>query len=190
MKKVIILVAALSLLTAGLAFAQIAGGPHDLQSGPQAVSGVDQKCKPCHVPHNPVALSPPLWNHSNSAPSYELYSSGTIDGTIYGPATGPESAACMGCHDGTVALDAYTGRTATDTISGTANIGTNLRDDHPVGVYYENIAELKPASGLAVTLYNTRVECASCHNVHEYVNSPFLRMTLTSSALCLNCHNK
>jgi predicted CXXCH cytochrome family protein len=192
MKKVIILVAALSLLTAGVAFAELATGPHDLQSGDQSVSGVTQKCKPCHVPHNPNALSPPLWNHSNAATGgYTIYSSATIDGATGQP--GAESAACMGCHDGTVALDAFGGGTPSQTITGGANIGTNLRDDHPVGITYDTSADdaLKAIAGLNVTLFaGDKVECGSCHDVHDYSNVPFLRMTLTSSVLCLDCHNK
>lgn len=34
------------------------------------------------------------------------------------------------------------------------------------------------------------LECSSCHSVHNYDNSPFLRYTMTRSALCLGCHNK
>ena len=37
---------------------------------------------------------------------------------------------------------------------------------------------------------NAQVECASCHDVHDNTNVPFLRMTNTGSALCLACHTK
>lgn len=191
MKKVIILVAAFSLLMAGVAFAGLAGGPHDLQSGSYSISGVSQKCQPCHVPHNPVSLAPPLWNHSNSVATYEIYDSATIDGATGAP--GAESMSCMGCHDGTVALDAYVGGSTSVTLTGSAMLGTNLRDDHPVGIVYDTTADLAlfDLDGVdEIPLYNNKVECASCHNVHDYDNSPFLRMSITSSALCLACHNK
>lgn len=34
------------------------------------------------------------------------------------------------------------------------------------------------------------LECGSCHAVHDSLNSPFLRYTLSGSQLCLGCHNK
>lgn len=34
------------------------------------------------------------------------------------------------------------------------------------------------------------LECGSCHAVHDNSNAPFLRYTMTKSALCLGCHNK
>lgn len=37
---------------------------------------------------------------------------------------------------------------------------------------------------------NRMLECGSCHAVHDSANSPFLRYTMTGSALCLGCHNK
>ena len=41
----------------------------------------------------------------------------------------------------------------------------------------------------SITVKNS-VECSSCHSVHNYDNSPFLRATMAASALCLGCHNK
>lgn len=38
---------------------------------------------------------------------------------------------------------------------------------------------------------NTRsLECGSCHAVHDSQYSPFLRVTLAGSVICLGCHNK
>lgn len=34
------------------------------------------------------------------------------------------------------------------------------------------------------------LECGSCHSVHDFTISPFLRATMDKSALCLGCHNK
>lgn len=41
-----------------------------------------------------------------------------------------------------------------------------------------------------VKLYGGKVECPSCHNVHNPSNRPFLRKTNTNDALCLTCHIK
>jgi predicted CXXCH cytochrome family protein len=51
------------------------------------------------------------------------------------------------------------------------------------------------AAATGFQVYNnsrgTRVlECSSCHGVHNYDNSPFLRYTMAGSGLCLGCHNK
>ena len=37
---------------------------------------------------------------------------------------------------------------------------------------------------------NQSLECGSCHSVHDFTISPFLRATMNKSALCLGCHNK
>ena len=39
-----------------------------------------------------------------------------------------------------------------------------------------------------VKLYDNRVECATCHNVHNPDNEPFLRVR--SDVLCQTCHLK
>jgi predicted CXXCH cytochrome family protein len=39
-----------------------------------------------------------------------------------------------------------------------------------------------------VKLYEGRVECATCHNVHNPDNEPFLR--IRSDFLCQTCHIK
>jgi predicted CXXCH cytochrome family protein len=190
MKKVLILVAAFSLLLAGVSFAGLSGGAHDLYTGNQKVSGITQICEPCHVPHNPLSTSPPLWNHTDStAAGYTLYSSQTLNGTTSTPAA--QSLSCMGCHDGTVGLDSYGGVTGTYSITSTsANLGVNLADDHPVGITYDTAGDDALYASGTTYLYASEVECASCHDVHEYTNTPFLRASLTGSAICLLCHNK
>jgi predicted CXXCH cytochrome family protein len=37
---------------------------------------------------------------------------------------------------------------------------------------------------------NFSLECSSCHAVHDDFYAPFLRSTMTGSALCLGCHRK
>jgi len=99
---------------------------------------------------------------------------------------------------------------AVDTIPSSSNayLGTDLRNDHPVNFTYtisEAVSDetLHPSSGggsvtfngETVRLYNGTVQCASCHDPHkDYVTSaeftPFLRVTISGSKLCLTCHNK
>jgi predicted CXXCH cytochrome family protein len=53
---------------------------------------------------------------------------------------------------------------------------------------------VSPASASQVVsgipLFAGKLECASCHTVHDNSNVPFLRADNTGSALCLKCHNK
>lgn len=76
--------------------------------------------------------------------------------------------------------------------------GTDLRNDHPIFMTYPTAAQdpkfnLPPnlAKGWPqVPLYNGKVECATCHNVHDPGIVPFLRMSNAASQLCVVCHQK
>ena len=126
---------------------------------------------------------------------------------------------CMSCHDGTVAVnalwkaptDAPVGSTrnatgtavlnASNQIASTAGgyIGTDLSNDHPVNFTYDAALigqdkALQPvatvvAAGLPL-FTGSSVQCATCHNVHDNTNVPFLRMSNAASALCTTCHIK
>ena len=168
--------------------AGITGSKHDLSGKGW---GTTELCIFCHTPHKAAASTyGPLWNHAVSVATYQLYGGGvTGKGTTVNQ-PGPASASCLSCHDGTVAVDAFGGATGNDAtkITGDALIGTDLRDDHPIGVAYTVSSSYKSPTN--AKLYNSRVECASCHDVHDYTNDPFLRMSNSGSALCLDCHNK
>lgn len=77
-------------------------------------------------------------------------------------------------------------------------LGTDLSNDHPIGMIYPTPAmdnELRtppsPIDGWAdVPLFSGRVECSSCHAVHDPTIVPFLRRPMAGSGLCLNCHIK
>lgn len=182
------------------AYAQIAGTKHDLSTKGW---GSDQVCIFCHTPHNgTTGLSAPLWNHALSAvSSYQIYDS-SVSSTLNAVTGQPSgiSKLCLSCHDGTVALDSFGTRVGTSFISGLANLGTDLRQDHPISFTYN--ATLATTDGALVTpssatevvagvpLFNAKLECASCHNVHNNTHSPFLRTSNAGSALCLKCHVK
>jgi predicted CXXCH cytochrome family protein len=92
--------------------------------------------------------------------------------------------------------------------SGGANIGgnyagnpnvNNLSDDHPVSILYDNNvftlsqSRLKDPSTLTnLPLFGNRVECSTCHDVHNNSGGlpKLLRVTPSRSQLCLSCHNK
>lgn len=196
----------LSLLIAQTGYTQnISGSKHDFSANGW---GSTEICIFCHAPHNGTAsYDAPLWNHGVTTATYTLYSSSTLDA---GPMAQPSgnSKLCLSCHDGTVAVDSYGGATGTNFIPVAGLLGTDLSNDHPVGFSYNTSLSTSdgelhnPAtvnSGLGSTIAldllfgagNDQLECASCHDVHNFANNgKFLRKANTASALCLTCHNK
>lgn len=191
------LILAGALLCVGMAGAAgITGTAHDLSGRGW---GSNQICIFCHSPHNAAATQlVPLWNHGSTTATFTAYSSSSLNAVPGQPSN--NSKACLSCHDGTVALDTYGTRTGTNMITGGALLGTDLSNDHPISFTYD--AALATADGGLVTptsaslvvtgipLYSSKLECASCHNVHDNANGDFLRASNAASALCLKCHVK
>ena len=143
-----------------------------------------------------------------------MYGSDTMD-MIQSTSPHEGSLICLSCHDGTIAVNSLNnlpgpqgaglygtpggtgldgaGRIAT---SSHAFVGTDLRDDHPVGILYDSNRDnnfyAKTGDGQSYPdrllddgLY---VECTSCHNPHNNTYSNFLVESNESSVLCLRCH--
>ena len=167
-----------------------------------------------------AASQDPLWNHTATATAvFGVYTSTTMNATpapaeIGGAALGTQSVSllCMSCHDGTVSvlsmynapnsgagtILAIAGRiNATGQIISPANMGIVLTDDHPVNFNYD-AALVTADPGLravntlpaTVPLFAGKVQCATCHDVHNPLNAPFLTISNTASALCTTCHIK
>lgn len=228
MKKTVLALSALALVAAASsAFAgSIVNSKHDLASTNASYStyiagNTDQTCVFCHTPHNSRETRA-LWNRIGDATgagavaNFKLYTSGVIaeaadwfaSGTKGTMAAGSSSLLCMTCHDGVTSMNSLqnppltTAADNADLITGAANLGVNLTNDHPIGISYTK-AKAANASGFIAAPLTTKVsliggdlvECASCHNVHDpgtvaAGTSPFLRSTNTSSALCVACHVK
>jgi len=207
MKKLLVFFVC-ALLSTGL-FALITGSAHDF-SGYGWSGG--EICAPCHTPHNAVVPQLiPLWNHTTAAGPWSPYvdtGTGTLNAVVGQPAG--VSRACLSCHDGSVAVDAFggaAGGTMIGTINANADFGTDLTNDHPISFTYDTAlatadGELHDpatqASSLGGTiatdmLFAGTLECASCHDVHNTTAvplTPLLRITNAGSVLCLTCHNK
>jgi len=94
---------------------------------------------------------------------------------------------CERCHP-----EYYSGR------EGNYRLGTDLSDDHPISMTYPTPAQdsnfnipsdLQDGWGAGdVRLVDGKVECVSCHNVHDPSIPPFLVKSNAGSALCLKCH--
>jgi hypothetical protein len=222
--KSMILKSALSLgLTLGCISAgagTIVGSAHDFSTGANAAWSGGQICVACHAPHGAMSIADaPLWNHTLSTATYTVYTSttGTLNATVGQP--GSSSKLCLSCHDGTVAVNSFGGVTGTTNISAANNLTTNLTNSHPIGFTYD--AALVTADGAlapittAVTigtgtktkagtiasnmLYAGKVECASCHDVHNtFTAAPpatgasarLTKVSMAASALCTTCHIK
>jgi predicted CXXCH cytochrome family protein len=190
------MLAAVVVWSGALYAAGITGTDHDLSGRGW---GSNQICIFCHTPHNASATQlVPLWNHATTAATFTLYTSSTLNATLAQPSG--NSKACLSCHDGTVAIDTYGTRIGTNIITGGALLGTNLTNDHPISFTYDGTLAttdgglVTPASAsLAVAgipLYSSKLECGSCHNVHDNTNGAFLRVSNAGSELCLKCHTK
>jgi predicted CXXCH cytochrome family protein len=71
----------------------------------------------------------------------------------------------------------------------------DLSNDHPVSFPWSATngipGLIKPTSGpLRLFGLAERMECSTCHNVHDPSIPPFLAMSNTNSAMCQACHNK
>ncbi len=179
--------------------------------------GANRVCVFCHTVHN-GGTEAPLWNHeTNTGQSYQLYTSNSLD---MGPVVLHDgSFVCLSCHDGTIAinsLNALAGATGAPPYtygtpggsgldgsgklltSADGHVGTDLTDDHPVGITYDQSKDLDfvPKTGNP-SLYPDKllsqglfVECSSCHDPHNNTNSYFLVEPNTNSDLCTRCHIK
>ncbi len=199
MKKLFVLLATLLFIMAFIpaAFAAISGTAHDLSTS----TSDKQLCVVCHTPHNgSIGVDAPLWNHALTAQNFTMYTSTTLDATM--PADGPMpdgiSKLCLSCHDGVTGILDYGDNTGSSPMAGDSALGVDLTNDHPVSFVYDTALAtadgdlFDPAATPAVAelLFGGQVECASCHDVHDDTNSPFLRMSNANSSLCLTCHNK
>ncbi len=185
--------------------AQISGSAHDFSN--KIWNPSHETCVVCHTPHNAVTgIDAPLWNHELTQATFTVYSSPTFDGSgTIGQPNG-NSKLCLSCHDGTVAADNFGGASNnTSYVRGSALLGTDLSNDHPISFTYD--ATLATAdgglydpgtqtSGLGGTiasdlLFNNKLQCASCHDVHNGSGLDYLLViSNVGSALCLTCHDK
>jgi len=184
----------------------IAGSPHDFTDGFSAeiTGGVSDEtwnnrneiCRVCHVPHDHQKATQSymnglLWNHGVSAAVYTMYDaswSSTLNGAQSAQPDGTAKL-CLGCHDGTVAIDTFDGHAGTagkeiQNINGTAlkgfmvpgsNSSGDLRGTHPLSITYDTadtgLRATTTAMGTSGTIADVldggKVQCSSCHDVHD-----------------------
>jgi predicted CXXCH cytochrome family protein len=199
MKKIIVLVALVTLAATSAFGAGITGTAHDLSG---AGTGTDEICAFCHTPHN-GGTEAPLWNRGAGTTVTIEYTSSTMD-AVSGSGGTSDAPLCLSCHDSAsltsvIITNIPNSKTYVPTgltMSTVADLGTDLGNDHPVGFAYADASADSDILGApinGVALFGataTDVWCSSCHDVHDNTNAPFLVMSNTSSTLCLSCHNK
>ena len=206
-KKILVALVATGVgVIAGVTIAGVTGTPHQFAGvGSGATwNTTDELCKPCHTPHNADTVLHPLWNHA-----YQPSSAFTLhDDAVE---LGSESLTCLSCHDGQTALDAFGGGAGTSPpLTGNAALGTDLSNDHPVGVEYPDGSTRFGAVGSiwggqpavqvgfgGLPLWDDgagglTIECATCHTPHDNDNGDFLRVPNDNpgnpSGMCVACH--
>jgi hypothetical protein len=214
----------------------IIGSPHDFTDDIPSTLPVPEStwnarkeiCRVCHVPHDhqratQYYLNGLLWNHAVSSQTYTMYDSSwseTLTGTQSSQPDGI-SKLCLGCHDGTVAIDTFDkysgGSVYIDDYDSGFKIGMpdgsniDLRGTHPLSIEFPageigtefndpSTATWYDGSTVASTLDNGKVQCSTCHDVHDQESVPnthLLRQAQKdmgggeqASGLCFTCHIK
>lgn len=207
MKKIgsIVVVGALLLVVSVPVWGQksgVIGTVHDING---------QGCVSCHAPHNGSAATGGtdqgagktlLWDRNFSSTTFGTYDSPTLNNkaTEVGGAVQPlatdarlYSVLCMSCHDG-LTTPTVIGPSSTRAV-GNPTTSFGLQNDHPINMTYDQTLDpgLQPlatvtTAGLKLYGNNNTMQCASCHDVHNNVNTHFMRTSNVGSGLCLTCH--
>ncbi|MEJ2658178.1 MAG: cytochrome c3 family protein [Desulfobacterales bacterium] len=187
----------------------IIGSPHDFRKYPWIRSG--EICLPCHAPHKTETLPSPLWDLELSTQTFVMYATthyptlGALAAEVRSRPDGM-SKICLSCHDGIIARAVYSGNAGESAYL----FGTVPTTSHPISFTYDTALTIKDGdlydpstklSGLAGStgsikadmLFLNRMECSSCHDVHNTKGVPGTKLLVkdtAGSALCLTCHNK
>jgi hypothetical protein len=136
--------------------ASILNSPHDFHSRSWNNDPADPAtvCSVCHTPHHADHNSGPLWGHTAiSATGWKMYSQAYSPGYhmagnyIAPTAPAPSSLACLSCHDGSIAVNAYGGAVGTEFVTNGAAISEGSKDlthSHPISFNYQSLVGTGP----------------------------------------------
>ncbi len=217
-KIVLLLAVAVSVtLLVSVSNAGVANSKHNLSSGSAATvrttNGTDRICVFCHTPHFASADAEPLWNRDLTTSSYTLYTSSTLDATMNDPRG--VSAACLSCHDGTVALDSLVNKpgsgkgtagsagwtfaglpTGVNKLNATDNpaafIDVDLTDDHPISFDWPTtdsglVALATVQASTNVRLYGTDNNSVECGSCHDPHDTTYSPFLRSTNAASALC---
>ncbi len=189
----------------------ILGSSHDFTTSRNAsYNTTGEVCIVCHAPHGTDPAQVPLWNHNTTTQVFNTYTGYKF--LALPSITQPDGASklCLSCHDGVSALNQFGGKLQGTT--GTAQamtsndaLTTDLSVSHPISFVYNTAlatldGRLKDPATATTSLggtiatdlldINGKVQCPSCHEVHDPTIYKFGKISNAGSALCLTCHNK
>jgi predicted CXXCH cytochrome family protein len=189
----------------------IIGSPHDFRGYLWNESG--EICKPCHAPHLTRVLPAPLWSQELSTDTYTMYAynpSHFNDDKMRFQPNG-SSKTCLSCHDGILAHENFGNITEGNICLHQDEVtGATIGDNHPISFLYDSSLaatdvdiydpsiKLSGVAGSKGTIKNDmlfqgRMECSSCHDVHNkraVAGTKLLLKEKSGSILCLTCHDK
>ena len=164
-----------SLLTL-TAHAGIIGSPHDFSQRSWNNNPADPNtvCGVCHVPHHASSTTGPLWGHDLvSGGTWQMYANNGVSpgaNIKYTPALAPNpsSLACLSCHDGSIAVNAYgspsaPNRTGSESVTNGAAISfdqgvhQNLTHSHPISFNYQALYGFGPGQDKWIWPYGNGV---------------------------------
>jgi predicted CXXCH cytochrome family protein len=150
-----------------------------------------------------------LWsrNFPNPTNTFGVYDSATmgnkaveLGGSALSTSTDVRmySLLCLSCHDGVTSSFSPTMHTdymvgSKNGFGGGAYQSFGLTNDHPVNMPYDptNDTQLRPVASVTASLplygSNNTVQCGTCHEPHNNVNSNYLRMA-NNTTICTTCH--
>jgi hypothetical protein len=164
------------------------------------------------VPYNNGSMMGNLAGNSNK--QHALNAAQVTNGTAE---LSGVSLLCMSCHDGVVGMNAYSvvtgstlgagNNTVVRAITSSAGFAGDMNNHHPMGFNYDAVQaldnEIAASSTLMVRnstvtisslLDGGRMECVTCHDVHNTANRAgaerFLWTSNNRSNFCLTCHLK
>lgn len=188
-------------------------------TAPVKATSETQVCVFCHTPHNANATAgAPLWNRATNVQSYTRYNSASLDATVitdgFKDQPGGSSLLCLSCHDGTIALGQVSvmPKTSSGTsidMTGDGKIpaglgvntgytrpGTDLTNDHPISITYDNALATADGELLALdanqragTLIGPRASGYKPTLPLERTGAPGLDGLKTGQVQCATCHD-
>lgn len=229
MKNYIIAAALVALISSPTwAAVSIVNSKHDMVASGFA-AGNTEICVFCHTPHGAQTTSvtqAQLWNNTPVAVGViqlsDLYVGQQINFTYtQASVDATDARLCLSCH-GNSGVGMPVNQPASGALTPTAAtmgantvIGTNLSNDHPIGMDLGPTPQFNPSSAVVSglnTLAQIKINfgnedpfpgdlandtvnvmwCSTCHNVHDSdpLKAPFLRKSNVGSALCKACHIK
>lgn len=171
-------------------------------------------CKSCHAPHNGSAATQTsglilLWAKAFPATgnTFGVYDSATmankaveVGGAALTTSTDVRmySLLCLSCHDGVTSSFSPAMQTANKvgsraTFGAGATESLGLTNDHPINMPYDPTRNTSLQSlatvGAVLPLYgsNNSMQCSTCHDPHNNVNSNYLRQA-NNTTHCTTCH--